>query len=128
MSLTKRTMVLITRIGDIWIEPERGQKIMKIKNADAKATIEIDGSWFASSGIEGLLTAQQYADLQNKRRGMWQCGYQKWHNRDDVCYCAREVATKRPLPEVQVISDEERARVSEKFAKMRANLVKKKGV
>lgn len=83
--ITDKTHVLVTRLGDYWVKYERGVKIMAIKNDNPQATIEMDGSFIAANNIDGLLTAEQYNELQIKRRGGWQCKYGYWHEKFNQC-------------------------------------------
>lgn len=120
--ITDKTHVLVTRLGDYWVSQERGAKIMAIKQQDPNAQFEIDGSYITAPSIEGLLNAGQYNDLQCKRRGMWQCKWQQWHNRNDNCFCAQNRARSapaKPLDERPELSDEQRAAGRERLAKMR---------
>lgn len=83
--LTDKTHVLVTRLGDFWVKHERGLKIMGIKQQDPQASFELDGSFISANAIDGLLTAEQYNELQIKRRGGWQCKYGYWHEKFNQC-------------------------------------------
>lgn len=126
-TLTDKTMVLVTFVGPVWVTRERGEMAMKIKEQDPNAVIEIDESYYGANQIRALLSAQQYAEFQYEKRGMWQCPYQKWHAKFDNCEHAREVRHD-PRPEPPEMTDEERARASAKLDEIRKkfNFGKKK--
>lgn len=130
-ALTDKTHVLVTRLGDFWVSAERGAKAMQIKMQDNMAQIEMDGSYIVAANIDGLLTAAQYGDLQNKRRGLWQCGHKQWHNRNDTCYCARNAAVTRhtvtPVDDRPPMTAEQKQAATQRLAAMRAKLLRKKG-
>lgn len=124
-ALTNKTYVLITRVGPIWVTKERGELAMRIKEQDPASVIEIDGSHYSANIIMALVTAAQYSDYQNERRGMWQCQYQKWHPRNDICYCARETSNQPKRPDPPEMTDEERAKASAKLDEIRKRIAKK---
>ena len=131
-AITNKTHVLVTRLGDFWVNAQRGQKIMAIATADNAAQIEMDGTYIRAANIDGLLTTAQYGDLQNKRRGMWQCKYMQWHGRSDDCYCARNAAVTRKqvvvVDERPPMTAEAKKAAAERLAAMRAKLLRKKGI
>lgn len=113
-SITDKVMVLVTRIGNVWVTKERGQNAMNIKEQDPNAIIEIDEGYYSANQIVGLLTAQQFDNYQKERRGLWNCPYQKWHGRNDDCTCARD-QYKPPAPRARDMTDEERAKARAKL-------------
>ncbi len=123
-ALTNKTYVLITRVGPIWVTKERGEMAMRIKEQDPASVIEIDGSHYSANIIMALVTAQQYSDYQNEKRGMWQCQYQKWHPKFDNCECARNIKPA-PRPQPPEMTDEERLRARKKLDEIRKNIAKK---
>lgn len=127
--LTDKTHVLVTRLGDFWVNQQRGANIMQLKMRDPNAQFEMDGSYITAPSIDGLLTAQQYAELQNKRRGMWQCKWQQWHNRNDQCFCARNAHTAsapaKPRDDRPPLTEEQRAAGRKKMAELRKRFGKK---
>jgi hypothetical protein len=83
--LTDKTMVVVSKLGDFWVTPERANKVMAAKTADPQASIQLDGNLLACHTIDGVVTAEQYDLLNIKRRGAWQCKHQKWHERGTTC-------------------------------------------
>jgi hypothetical protein len=127
--LTDKTHVLVTRLGDFWVNQKRGADIMAIKMRDPNAQFEMDGSYITAPSVDGLLTAKEYNDLQCKRRGMWQCKWEQWHNRNDNCFCAqaRSYKPRRPVEDVRTpLSPEKIEANKQRLANMRANLERKK--
>lgn len=84
-NLTDKTMVVVSRLGDYWVKPDRANAIMKIKQDDPSGSIELDGNLLSCQSIDGIVTAEAYEVLTMKRRGGWQCKYQKWHERNQQC-------------------------------------------
>jgi len=130
--LTDKTHVLVTRLGDFWVNHERGNSIMQIISRDPRAQIEFDGSYVTAQNVEGLLTAGQYHDLQCKRRGMWQCKYQQWHGRNDQCYCAQNAQRSRtqyePVDDERPpMTDEQKAAAKERLDTMRRKFFNRGG-
>ncbi len=124
--LATKQMVLVTRIGDFWLSETRAKAVMEIGNQDKQANINIEGiGWIRASSIEGLLTAEQYGNLQYKRRGMWQCVKQQWHSRDDQCYCTR--VPKATKPNVKELTPDEQKKARKKAEQVRKEL-KEKGI
>ena len=83
--LTDKTMVVVSRLGDFWVTPKRAASIMNIKQHDPGSSIELDGNLLSVASIDGVVTAETYETLNLKRRGGWQCRYQKWHERGQQC-------------------------------------------
>lgn len=83
--LTDKTMVVVSRLGDYWVNPTRARKVMKAKQDDPNGCIELDGSLIGCHAIEGVVTAEQYVVVNYRRRGAWQCKYKWWHERNQQC-------------------------------------------
>lgn len=83
--ITIGTHVAVTRLGDFWISKKRADAIVNIKNTMPQGTIELDGNYISCQAVDGIVTAQQYAIMNTKRRGGWQCKYQHWHERNQQC-------------------------------------------
>lgn len=83
--LTDKTMVVVSRLGDFWVTPDRATRIMDVKQADSSGSIELDGNLIGCSTIDGVVTAETYDTLNMKRRGGWQCKWKKWHERNQQC-------------------------------------------
>ena len=130
--LTDKTHVLVTRLGDFWVNQERGSNIMAIIGRDPKAQIEFDGSFVMAQNVEGLLSASQYHDLQCKRRGMWQCKYMQWHGRNDQCYCAQNLNRTRTyapvIDERPELTEEQKAAAKQRLDNMRRKFFNRGGV
>lgn len=127
--LTDKTHVLVTRLGDFWVNQKRGTDIMAIKMRDPNAQFEMDGSFITAPSVDGLLSAKEYNDLQCKRRGMWQCKWEQWHNRNDNCFCAqnRSRVVRQPVErEKTELTDEQKAANQERLAALRKRFSRKK--
>jgi len=84
-SVSDKTMVVISKVGDYWVNKRRASAIMKIKEQNPNSSIELDGSLISCNVIDGIITASQYDDLNKKRRGAWCCKFGKWHERNEQC-------------------------------------------
>lgn len=119
MELTDKTHVLVTRLGDFWVNQERGNNIMAIIGRDPKAQIEFDGSFVMAQNVEGLLSASQYNDLQCKRRGMWQCKYMQARPQRPVLLRAKllnRTRTYAPIEEERPeLTDEQKAAAKQRL-------------
>lgn len=122
--LTDKTMVVVTRLGDFWVNPDRAMNVAAAKQQDPQGTIEMDGSFIGCQQIDGILTAFQYDDYNRKRNGQWQCKYKTWHAKFEQCACARnQHETFKARPE---LTDEEREKASAKLAEIRKSFGAKK--
>ena len=119
-ALTDKTMVVVSRIGDFWVNPNQASEIIRIKQTDPQGSIVIDGNLVSCQSIDGVLKPDEYETLNNKRRGLWQCNHRKWHNRNDPCYCGRNIT--RSTPPAPQLSDEQRAKAGEKLAEIRSKI------
>lgn len=81
---------------------------------------------------EGILTIQQYHDLQRKKQGMWQCEEGHWHEkRIRECTCRadrikderRKADQQKRDEENRPLTEEERAANNERIRKMGEQLV-----
>lgn len=84
-TLTKKTMVLVSKLGDFWVTPDQGKEIIAWKKGDPFGSLDIDGSMISCQSIDGLLTAAQYEIYNKKKNGYWQCRYEYWHERFQQC-------------------------------------------
>lgn len=84
-SITQKTMVAVTKLGDFWVSVEQAQKIMQAKEHEPDSIINLEGCFIGCRNIDGILTAEKYDELNCKRRGAWQCGYHHWHERYQPC-------------------------------------------
>lgn len=89
--LTTKTNVVVTRIGDFWVSPEQGQNVMKIQQDDPNGSIVLEDNLISCRSIDGVLTAEKYAELNYKRRGGWQCKFNVWHERGQQCAHTRSM-------------------------------------
>lgn len=83
--ITDKTMVVVTRIGDYWVNKKRATAIMQAKQDDPNGSIVFDGNMISCHSIDGVITAEEYEKLNIKRRGGWQCKYGYWHERNNQC-------------------------------------------
>lgn len=83
--ITNKTSIVVTRIGDFWVTPEQGANVMKVQQEDPNGNIMIENNLISCRSIDGVLTANKYAELNYKRRGGWQCRYGFWHERNQEC-------------------------------------------
>lgn len=83
--ITDRTMVVVSRLGDFWVNKQRADNIIEVKQKDPSGSIELDGNLIACSSIEGVVSAEQYQIINNRRRGAWQCKYRWWHEKFQQC-------------------------------------------
>jgi hypothetical protein len=90
--ISDKTMVLVSRLGDFWINPGQAKKIMAIKEQKPDATLELQGNFISCRNVLGVLTAESYAALNHRRRGDWQCKYHQWHERKETCQHGSPVA------------------------------------
>lgn len=124
--ISKRQMVIVTRLGTFWVDIERAENIRKIKEDDPQGIVDIDNSFISLSQVYGMLTPEKYAEYQNERRGMWQCTYKHWHPRQDNCTCARDRVTRHERPRTPKLTPEEREKASKKLDEMRKRFGKRK--
>jgi hypothetical protein len=83
--LSVENMVVVSRVGDYWVNDEQAAKIRTILDNGAKGLIEIKGSYVSINSIDGVITAEDYGVVQLKRRGAWECKYRYWHERGENC-------------------------------------------
>lgn len=83
--LSTKNLVVVSRVGDYWVNDEQATKIRQVLDSGAKGMIEIGGSYVAIHSIDGVITAQDYDVVQKKRRGAWECKYRYWHERGEGC-------------------------------------------
>ena len=89
--VSKNNVVVVTKVGDFWVNKDRAANIMKIKSADPNGVIDIDGDMIAAHTIEAALSPKTYSELQKKRRGCYYCEYGHWHERGTSCAHGREM-------------------------------------
>lgn len=51
--------------------------------------IQLQGDIISTSTIEGIFNPDKVEEADKRRRGMWKCKYNKWHNKMDNCECGR---------------------------------------
>lgn len=139
LTISEGKLPLVMKSGVVhWITPDlharlqtqlgsqSGHSFMKL--TELNATIN-------SAEIEGVYTLEQYADYGKVKQGMWQCEYRKWHEKKHVCECKHEWHEKhnqeleaiRRREENRPPTPEERAKVQEIIARMRATSTFTKG-
>ena len=119
-----------------WLSEETATKIERmLAEQTAHGFIRINelGITINSAEIgDGVLTMQQYADLQKKKQGLWQCEDGHWHEkRIKECTCrADRLKDERRKTEQQKRAEEnrppteaERARSQEKLKRTGEELV-----
>lgn len=84
-------MIVVSRLGDFWVSPDRAARLQAVMDDNASASIELDGNIIKLTAIDGILTADAYDTMNKKRRGGWQCKYQNWHERNEQCAHAQLV-------------------------------------
>lgn len=83
--ITDKTFVIVTRLGDFWVNQDRATRVMSAKKNDPQGFVEFEGNLVSCSSIDGILDAKAY-DLYNKKKnGHWQCNYKYWHKRFEQC-------------------------------------------
>ena len=83
--LTDKTRVVVTRLGDYWVTPAQSETIALAMEASPNGHLDFDGQIVRVSAIDGILDPPAYQELQLKKRGGWQCKYQRWHERGQGC-------------------------------------------
>lgn len=83
--LTDKTMIVVTRLGDFWVSPDRAARLQAVMDSAESPSIELDGNILRLAAIDGILTAGAYDLMNKKKRGGWQCQYQHWHEKFEQC-------------------------------------------
>jgi hypothetical protein len=83
--LSGKNKVLVTKLGDFWVNDVAAEKIRQSLDDESVKGIDLDDNFIRISSVDGIICAEAYGDMQIKKRGGWQCKYQKWHERNTQC-------------------------------------------
>lgn len=83
--LTDKTMIVVSRLGDFWVSPDRATRLQAVLDDPNTTSIELDGNIIKVMAIDGILTADAYDLMNKKKRGGWQCKFQNWHEKFEQC-------------------------------------------
>lgn len=94
-SISKIQKCLVMRNGiELWIDDDKSAAVMTSLVASSKGMMMIDGRLLNAVDIMGIFTPQDLEDYHRTKRGMWKCRYSNWHERDEICECARNLTPK----------------------------------
>lgn len=117
--LSKELMCVQIRSGvEIWVEKDRAANLMKLLTTADTKFIEFDGQIFNRADIVGVFTATTMEELTRRKNGQWKCAKGAWHDKRQDCECRRSEGHTE-LPEIEEITDEQRAKNRAAIAKAR---------
>jgi hypothetical protein len=111
--------VLITGLGDFWLDGRREENIANYLLQDSSKSIEIDCNIIRPNQIKGLVTTENYRARAQSMKLNWKCQHGKTYSHDQICRCNID----RPLYELE--PGDHRGEHSEAKEKLRAMLADK---
>lgn len=85
----KKMFICLTNGVNIEIEADRAERLIKAVFENDKPFLEIKGKLINASHIVGVFDEMDMYERQQEKRGLWKCGYDKWHDKKEFCECAR---------------------------------------
>ena len=81
--LSNKTWFIYYKGFKIWLSDEEAKAV---RNAllSGNTTLDVEGRIFKSDDI-ALLKGEDNDILEKTKKGMWQCEYGYWHNKNDQC-------------------------------------------
>ena len=89
-SIVKKQRCLLMRNDiEIWLDDEKANQIGESLAQQPKGLLKIEDRFVNAVDIIGIFNPKDMQIMQERRRGRWQCKYNTWHRKDDICECGR---------------------------------------
>lgn len=112
----------------IWMEKAKAEKLQDILDGITNHKfIRYEGQSFNTADLEGVYDASTMDAFTRRRNGQWQCVKGAWHDRHQECGCGRSQGSFES-PEVEEISEEQRAKNIKAIGKIRKGLLGKRSI
>lgn len=98
LTIRKDQLPVVMKSGIVyWISNATHERLQnQLANQQAHTFVRIAelSITINTAETEGAYGLDQYEALEKTKQGMWQCRYRKWHERKNLCACARDIARK----------------------------------
>ena len=91
--VTKNLMCVVIRGGiEVWIDDDKVDNLMTV--IEKSSVVKIDKNIINTKDIVGVFTAEVMEEMRSRKRGDWECGYGKIHQRNEKCPCVNSLGYK----------------------------------